>query len=62
MKWNTNFLDEIIENGYAAMATYSNNNANPSINILRKTVEVLDLNVRQLLVSTSGNSNVRCAF
>ncbi|WP_370455648.1 helix-turn-helix transcriptional regulator [Flavobacterium sp. LC2016-23] len=46
------WLAEKIEKSYVVVTNYCNNNAQPSIDILRKIAEVLDVDVRELLVST----------
>jgi putative transcriptional regulator len=46
------WLAEKIEKSYVVVTNYCNNNAQPSIDILRKIAEVLNVDVRELLVST----------
>jgi transcriptional regulator with XRE-family HTH domain len=47
-KW----LSEQIGKSYIIVTNYCNNNSQPSIPVLRKVAEVLDVDVRELLVST----------
>jgi transcriptional regulator with XRE-family HTH domain len=47
-KW----LSEQIGKSYIIVTNYCNNNAQPSIPVLRSVAEVLDVDVRELLVST----------
>jgi len=46
------WLAEKIDKSYVVVTNYCNNNAQPSIEILRKIAEVLDVDVRLLLVPT----------
>jgi transcriptional regulator with XRE-family HTH domain len=46
------WLAEKIEKSYVVVTNYCNNNTQPSIEVLRKIAEVLDVDVRQLLVPT----------
>lgn len=46
------WLAEKIEKSYVVVTNYCNNNAQPSVEVLRKIAEVLDIDVRELLVST----------
>jgi transcriptional regulator with XRE-family HTH domain len=46
------WLAEKIEKSYVVVTNYCNNNAQPSVEVLRKIAEVLDVDVRELLVST----------
>lgn len=46
------WLAEQIEKSYVVVTNYCNNNTQPSIEVLRKIAEVLDVDVRILLVST----------
>lgn len=46
------WLAEKIEKSYVVVTNYCNNNSQPSIEVLRKIAEVLDMDVRQLLVPT----------
>jgi transcriptional regulator with XRE-family HTH domain len=47
-KW----LSEQIGKSYIIVTNYCNNNSQPSIPVLRKVAEVLDVDVRELLEST----------
>jgi transcriptional regulator with XRE-family HTH domain len=47
-KW----LSEQIGKSYIVVTNYCNNNSQPSIPVLRKIAEALDVDVRDLLVST----------
>lgn len=49
------WLAEKIEKSYVVVTNYCNNNAQPSIEVLRKIAEVLDVNVRELLVPTKDD-------
>lgn len=49
------WLAEKIEKSYVVVTNYCNNNAQPSIEVLRKIAEVLDVDVRELLVPTKDN-------
>lgn len=46
------WLAEQIEKSYVIVTNYCNNNTQPSIEVLRKIAEVLNVDVRILLVST----------
>lgn len=46
------WLAEKIEKSYVVVTNYCNNNTQPSIEVLRKIAEVLDVDVRQLLIPT----------
>jgi putative transcriptional regulator len=46
------WLAEKIGKSYVVVTNYCNNNAQPSVEVLRKIAEVLDVDVRELLVST----------
>lgn len=46
------WLAEKIERSYVVVTNYCNNNTQPSIEVLRKIAEVLDVDVRELLVPT----------
>ena len=46
------WLAEKIGKSYVVVTNYCNNNTQPSIEVLRKIAEVLDVDVRQLLVPT----------
>lgn len=49
------WLAEKIEKSYVIVTNYCNNNAQPSIEVLRKIAKVLDVDVRILLTSTKEN-------
>jgi transcriptional regulator with XRE-family HTH domain len=49
------WLAEKIEKSYVVVTNYCNNNAQPSIEVLRKIATVLNVDVRELLVSTKDN-------
>ncbi len=46
------WLAEKINKSYVVVTNYCNNNAQPSIEVLRKIAEVLDVDIRELLVKT----------
>lgn len=46
------WLAEKIEKSYVVVTNYCNNHSQPSIEVLRKMAEVLDVDVRALLVPT----------
>ena len=46
------WLADKIEKSYVVVTNYCNNNAQPSIEVLRNIAKVLDVDVRELLVST----------
>ena len=46
------WLSEKIDKSYVIVTNYCNNNAQPSIEILRKIAAELDVDVRELLVQT----------
>lgn len=46
------WLSEKIDKSYVIVTNYCNNNSQPSIAILRKIALALDVDVRDLLVST----------
>ncbi|BFM44532.1 hypothetical protein CFS9_31730 [Flavobacterium sp. CFS9] len=46
------WLAEKIEKSYVVVTNYCNNNTQPSVEVLRKIAEVLDVDVRELLVPT----------
>ena len=50
------WLAEKIEKSYVIVTNYCNNNAQPSIEVLRKIAKILDVDVRILLVPTKDNS------
>jgi len=49
------WLAEKIEKSYVIVTNYCNNNAQPSIEVLRKIAKVLDVDVRELLTPTKEN-------
>jgi len=49
------WLAEKIEKSYVVVNNYCNNNAQPSIEVLRKIAIALDIDVRKLLVPTKCN-------
>lgn len=46
------WLAEKIDKSYVIVTNYCNNNAQPSIPVLRDIAQVLDVDVRELLVGT----------
>ena len=50
------WLSEKIEKSYVIVTNYCNNNAQPSIEVLRKVAIILDVDVRVLLVPTKDNN------
>lgn len=50
------WLSEQIEKSYVVVTNYCNNNAQPSIEVLRKIANILDVDVRVLLVPTKDNN------
>jgi len=50
------WLSEKIEKSYVIVTNYCNNNAQPSIEVLRKIANILDVDVRVLLVPTKINN------
>lgn len=48
------WLAQQIEKSYVIVTNYCNNNAQPSIEVLRNIADVLDVDVRELLVPTKG--------
>jgi len=48
------WLAEKIEKSYVVVTNYCNNNSQPSVPVLRKIAKVLDVDVRELLISTKG--------
>lgn len=50
------WLSEQIEKSYVIVTNYCNNNAQPSIEILRNIAKILDVDVRILLVPTKDKS------
>ncbi|MGV8946478.1 MAG: helix-turn-helix domain-containing protein [Lutibacter sp.] len=51
------WLSEKIEKSYVIVTNYCNNNAQPSIEVLRKIAEILDVDVRILLAPTKDNNH-----
>ena len=51
------WLAEKIEKSYVIVTNYCNNNSQPSIEVLRKIAEVLDVDVRELLEPTKEKAN-----
>lgn len=49
------WLAERINKSYVVVTNYCNNNTQPTIPVLRKIAEVLDVEVRVLLVPTKDN-------
>jgi transcriptional regulator with XRE-family HTH domain len=49
------WLSEKIEKSYVIVTNYCNNNAQPSIEVLRKIANILDVDVRILLIPTKDN-------
>ncbi len=49
------WLAEQIEKSYVVVTNYCNNNAQPSIEVLRKIAKVLNVDVRELLVPTKDD-------
>ncbi|SEC43773.1 Helix-turn-helix [Tenacibaculum sp. MAR_2009_124] len=49
------WLSEKVEKSYVIVTNYCNNNAQPSIEVLRKIANILDVDVRILLHSTKDN-------
>ena len=50
------WLAEKIEKSYVVVTNYCNNNAQPSIQVLRKIAAILDVDVRLLLIPTKTNN------
>jgi putative transcriptional regulator len=48
------WLAEKIGKSYVVVTNYCNNKTQPSILVLKKIAEVLEVDVRELLVSTKG--------
>ena len=46
------WLAEKIQKSYVVVTNYCNNHTQPSLPILKKIAEVLDIDIRELLVST----------
>ncbi|MFZ5552095.1 MAG: helix-turn-helix transcriptional regulator [Bacteroidota bacterium] len=51
------WLAEKIEKSYVVVTNYCNNNAQPSIEVLRKIATVLNVDVRELLVPTKDEKS-----
>lgn len=51
------WLAEKIEKSYVIVTNYCNNNAQPSIEVLRKIAKILDIDVRELLVPTKNDDD-----
>jgi len=49
------WLAEKIEKSYVVVTNYCNNNSQPSIKVLTNISEILDVDIRELLVSTKNN-------
>lgn len=49
------WLAEKIEKSYVVVTNYCNNNSQPSIRVLTDISKVLDIDIRELLVSTKDN-------
>ncbi|MEO9512736.1 MAG: helix-turn-helix transcriptional regulator [Flavobacteriaceae bacterium] len=49
------WLAEKIDKSYVIVTNYCNNNAQPSIEVLRKIAKILDVDVRILLIPTKDN-------
>lgn len=49
------WLAEKIGKSYVIVTNYCNNNAQPSIQVLTDISKVLDIDIRELLVSTKDN-------
>ncbi|MFI0431036.1 helix-turn-helix transcriptional regulator [Mariniflexile sp. HMF6888] len=50
------WLSEQLEKSYVIVTNYCNNNVQPSIEVLRKIANILDVDVRVLLVPTKYNN------
>jgi len=50
------WLAEQIGKSYVVVTNYCNNNTQPSVPVLRNIAEVLDVDVRELLVSTKDSN------
>ena len=46
------WLANQIAKSYVVVTNYCNNNSQPSLSVLRQIAEVLDIDVRELIVST----------
>ncbi len=51
------WLAEKIGKSYVVVTNYCNNKTQPSLPTLKKIAVVLDIDIRELLESTKGNSN-----
>ncbi|PZR26410.1 MAG: transcriptional regulator [Citrobacter freundii] len=51
------WLADKVEKSYVVVTNYCNNNTQPSLEILRKIAGILDVDVRELLVSTKEKAN-----
>jgi len=49
------WLAEKIGKSYVVVTNYCNNNSQPSIQVLNNISEILDVDIRELLVSTKDN-------
>lgn len=49
------WLADQIDKSYVVVTNYCNNNTQPSIPVLREIAKVLDVDVKDLLVSTKQN-------
>ena len=49
------WLAEKIGKSYVVVTNYCNNNSQPSIQVLTSISEILDVDIRELLVSTKDN-------
>lgn len=50
------WLSNQIHKSYTVVTNYCNNHTQPSIEVLRDIAEVLDIDVRELLVPTKGSA------
>ncbi|WP_117178980.1 helix-turn-helix transcriptional regulator [Mariniflexile rhizosphaerae] len=50
------WLSEQLGKSYVVVTNYCNNNAQPSIEVLRKIANILNVDVRVLLVPTKDNN------
>ena len=51
------WLADKVEKSYVVVTNYCNNNTQPSVEVLRKIAVILDVDVRELLVSTKEKIN-----
>ena len=49
------WLAEKIEKSYVIVTNYCNNKAQPSIEVLKNIAEILDIDIRELLLPTKEN-------